>query len=80
VADAREYISAMKNWALPWLVPLVLVVAVVLAAVSGSLVIGIVALLAGYVGVPIAFRAYAKTRAEMGQPTLDFWRWPPFRP
>jgi hypothetical protein len=49
---------------LPWLLPLGLLIAVLVTAVANSVVLGILFLLVGWVGVPLAYKAYARTRRE----------------
>ena len=50
---------------LPWALPGVLIVAVLLGAVIGSVLVGIAFILLGYVGVPMAYLAYTRTRQEL---------------
>ena len=50
---------------LPWVLPLALLVAVVVAVLANTVIVGLVLLLLGYVGVPIAYTAYRRTRREL---------------
>jgi Flp pilus assembly protein TadB len=54
----------MPKATLPWLLPLALLIAVLVVALTNSLVVGILFLLVGWVGVPLAYLAYARTRRE----------------
>ncbi|HEY1713937.1 MAG TPA: hypothetical protein VGG07_13610 [Solirubrobacteraceae bacterium] len=56
---------------LPWVLPGTIIVAVLVATVAGSVLLGILLMLVGYVGVPMAYLAYSRTRQELreGAPT-----------
>ena len=50
---------------LPWVIPGTLLVAVLFGALAGSILVGVVLVLVGYVGVPMAYLAYERTRQEL---------------
>jgi len=49
---------------LPWIIPIAIVVIVVLAAL-GNVALGLAAVVAGLVGIPLVYRGYAQTRREL---------------
>ena len=54
----------MLKATLPWMLPSSLLIAVLVVTLTNSLVLGILFMLVGWVGVPLAYLAHARTRRE----------------
>jgi hypothetical protein len=63
----NRYLQHVPRAAVPWLVILGLVLALILVAVGGGVVVAVVGLLVGWVGFPLAYAAYARTHSERRQ-------------
>jgi hypothetical protein len=60
-----RFFQHIPRAALPWLVVLGLVLALIVVAVGGGLVLAILGLLVGWLGFPLAYATYMRTCSEI---------------
>jgi hypothetical protein len=58
----ERYVQHVPSAALPWLVILGAVLALILLALGGDIVIAVLGMLVWWVAFPLALRAYVRTR------------------